>query len=240
MPRRGLGCLCVMIKSFLLAAILSCLLSNFVQAASVGRSSFSAAAKVEGFEGIVNGTDLAIQTPYAFSSGVRLTGPTPSIAGTYGPYIVGDGFYGLYGGEDVPDGVAYLGQANPDLFTGPLVFTFASPVYRSLRYVCTTDPPYNPTATVIMEALNSSGQLLESATISGVSPTQWSSHFVGIQNSGMIAQLEFIGDKSGVLRIDDLVFEVPEPASIALLTWGLLLLFVFRVRLRDSLTTRAV
>ena len=116
MPRRGLGCPCGMIKPFLLAAILSCLLSNSVQAASVGRSSFSAAAKVEGFEGIANGTDLAIQTPYAFSSGVRLTGPTPSIAGTYGPYIVGDGFYGLYGGEDVPDGVAYLGQANPDLF----------------------------------------------------------------------------------------------------------------------------
>jgi hypothetical protein len=210
-----------------LSALISFLvigLCRTAEALSIGRSGFSAAAKVEGFEGIVNGTNLAIQTPYIFPSGVSLTGPVPSISGTFGPYIVGDGFFGLLGGQDVPDGAAYLGQAAPDNRTGPLVFTFPTPVYRAGAYICIAVPPSTPNASVIMEALNSAGQVLESATISDISPAEWSSDFVGIQNSGMIAQLEFVGDESGVLRIDDLTFEVPEPSSLAILTSGLFLL----------------
>jgi hypothetical protein len=193
--------------------------------ATIGRSAFSANATVEGFEGIVStGNNLAIQTPFIFPSGVALTGPSPSIEGSFGPFVVTGGFFGIGGGADIPDGVAYLGQSNPNDLTGPLVFTFPTPVLRAGAFASTTDPPNNPHATVIMEALDSHGNVLESATISSVSPSQWASNFVGIQNSAMISQLEFIGDRTGVLRIDDLTFEVPEPSSLAILASGLFLI----------------
>jgi hypothetical protein len=217
------------IKPFAVSVVLLCtfVVHRSALGMPIDRSAFTAAATVESFEGIVNNTDLAIQTPFHFpsDSAVTLTGPVPSISGTFGPYIVGDGFFGLSSGQFVPDGKAYLGQSNPNLDTGPLEFTFATPMLRVGALFATSTPFDSSPASVTLEAIGANGTLLESVSVTGVQPQAWATDFVGIQRGEGIARLIVAGNKQGVLRMDDLTFEaLPEPSGIALAAVALLLI----------------
>ena len=186
---------------------------------------FSSGAVVEGFEGLNRpyppSAGVNLPTPFTFPSGVVLTSPAPNRTDSFGPFIVDNGgFFGLYPGEFVPAGTAYLGQAAPNLLTGPIVLTFASPQRRAGALVAFAELP-NTTLTI--SALGAGGVVLESITQSGVTPERWAGNFVGFEREEGIAALSFAGDGSGVLRIDELTFEgaggpaqVPLPGALGL------------------------
>ena len=204
-------------------------LSYNTQASIIAQPVFSPTATVESFEGIAGqGNDFPINTPFSFSTGVVLTGPVPSSAGSFGPFIVEGGFFGLGGGV-APHGAADLGQANPNLLTGPLEFTFATPVLRGCvrihhgyvkRFECNRDHASDKFQRTVARIRHDFEYLTNTMVI----------QFCCNPCPEMIAKLKFVGDTGGVLRIDDLSFEVPEPCGLSLLTSGLL--FVLQRRRR--------
>lgn len=194
-------------------------IATSIHASPVLRSNFAADAKVEGFEHLhrpqTPSASANLPTPFKFPSGVTLTAPSPNRSDSFGPFIVDNGgFFGLYPGEYVPDGTAYLGQANPNLLTGPLVFTFLSPQFRvGALIACAT--PDDPNAFVTMSVYAGDDRLLESITTRGVDPSEWANNFMGLERSEGIKKVAFSSDGGGVLRLDDLTFQaVPLPAGV--------------------------
>ena len=206
---------------FLLASV-----AGQVRGSTLSQSGFGPTAQTEGFEGIVSGTNLAVVAPYTFRSGLQLVSPPPGNYGTFGPYVVGDGFYGLSGGQDVPDGTAYLGQANPGLFTAPIELQLPTASSRIGAYV-STSLAQGTACQDTMEALDAQGDVLASFVVTNVSEGQWSNNFVTLSSSTPISDVEFIGNHAGVLRIDDLTWQpttVPEPVCLPAVAAALVLL----------------
>jgi hypothetical protein len=209
----------------LIVSLLACIvLQSAVRASPITRGAFTAAAKVEGFENLHRpSTPSASQNlpiPFTFRSGVVLTSPAPNRADSSGVFIVdGDGFFGLYPYEDVPDGTAYLGQANPSLLTGPIVFTFPTLEARVGALIAVAMPE-TPDSWATLSAYGADGKLLESLTTRGIQPDKWATNFIGIQRPEGIKSIAISSDGSGVLRLDDLTFEaladVPPPPAAPL------------------------
>jgi hypothetical protein len=193
-------------------------LATTVEASPVLRSAFAADTKVEGFEHLNRPqTPIAsanLPTPFMFPSGVKLTAPAPNRNDSSGVFIVDNGgFYGLGAGEYVPDGTAYLGQANPNLFTGPIVFTFTGLQARVGALIAVATPD-SPQSFVTMSVYGTDDRLLESITTRGVQPSGWANNFVGLERGEGITKVAFSSDGGGVLRLDDLTFQaVPVPAG---------------------------
>jgi hypothetical protein len=233
--------------SYLLGAfctILGCL-SNRAFGVIVGQSAFNSSAVVEGFEAVPTayygvGPDYDVVTPYTFPSGVILSSPVPNLSnGTVD--VVQGGFFGITAGQDVPDGIGYLGQVDPGAFSGPIQLTFPYPVYLAGAYV-------QDTSLETMSVLGTSGNVLESDTMQGVSLGSWATNFVAFQESQPIGSLVFTGNKSDVIRIDDVTFQVPEPSTAGLVATITILACLRRPRRvryalalsKAALTTRGI
>ena len=199
-------------RQCLVCAALFSIVATGARANPVLRSAFTAAAKIEGFEHLnrpsVPDAAANLPTPFVFPSGVTLTAPAPNRHDTSGPFIVDNGgFFGLYPGEYVPDGTAYLGQANPNIFTGPLVFTFSTVQLRVGALIAVATPE-TPNSFVTMSVYGTDDKLLESITTRGVQPPAWATNFIGLERAEGIKKVVFSSDGSGVLRLDDLTFQV--------------------------------
>ena len=207
----------------------------------VTRNSFGTATVIETFEGIApigsgDYPSLPIRTPMVFPSGVRMDLPNPSVSGTFGPYIVefrgGGGFYGMSSSQSnlIPSGTAYLGQANPGLFTGDIRLLLPNPSARVGAYFATATN--FDSGAVTFEAYDRQDHLLASQTVANVHFNNWKNTFVGLETqSGPIAYVMLRGNHASVLRVDDFMFEVPEPQLVGLLV-GFALLSPRRVRRR--------
>jgi hypothetical protein len=204
----------------------------------IGPGDFGPAAEVEDFEGLANVvfTEVLprnmhyylVRNDYAFNGDFTLTQPFPNPPApdnnTSGMVIIGDFTQGNEGwgledrnlddASDLHSGSAYLGgQFN----TGPntMTFTFNSALLRVGAWV----DDY-PNASVTLSAINSSGSVIESvATIPTTIPSDWT--FLGIESEIPIWAVSITGY---VPVVDDLMYEVPEPATICLLGLGGLLL----------------
>lgn len=142
----------------------------------------------------------------------------------------GGGFYGL--GSDnnsvIPSGTAYLGQANPGLMTGDIRFALPVAATRVGMYVATRTNV--DSGAVMIEACDHDNQVLASIYVEGVHYNSWRSSFVELEADG-IEYVWLRGNHASVLRVDDFMFvEIPEPATLSLLTLGFLALLRRRGR----------
>jgi len=201
---------------------------------SSGRSivpgDFSSAAKVEDFEGLANvvfkevlpsyNPHYVVKNDYSFNGDFTLINPNPNppkagdseegaaILGdfTQGTLFWGLGYRALEDAGDVYSGSAYLGAQ----FTGiskTMTFAFDSGLLRVGAWV----DGYSDTS-VTLAAFDSIGSEIESVS---VSPHNWA--FLGIESDTPIWAISITGQ---VPVVDDLTYEVPEPATMSLLAVG--------------------
>ena len=217
------------------------------------------AAITQGFEGITPGStntsslyngswfNINITPPYVFGNGATLSAP-PAVnysIDNAGPYIH-DFYYGA-GIQDVlgfpagsgngiigsaPFGNAYLGIWR-DTSYGPfsLIFKFDQNVTRAGAYF--TGWPEGESGTYYLRALDASGNVLESYTISTVNVSTWATNFVGVERAAGFRQLEFLNPTYGQTVLDNVMFQpVPIPAAGWLLGSGLIGLVAVRRRVK--------
>jgi hypothetical protein len=206
------------------------------QAVQISLDNFGSGAIVESFEGLSPGPNLSLQgndvgllnpgiiEPFTFESGVTLTG---SVIGVLiGDWSIGPAFFGLGNNRDVasaadvPDGSAYLAIN----FGSVVEFTFPSDIVRVGGLVTSaveTSAGSNP---INLSAFDEFGTLLETVTIPSVNVSDWSSNFLGLENTAGIRRVIFSPTPTSIgsfMVLDRLTFEpisspsvaVPEPTS---------------------------
>ena len=210
---------------------------SVLAASAAGRTiqldDFSGHASVESFEGLnrpsLPNASINLPIPFIFPSGVAITQPAPNRTDSFGVFIIdGGGFFG-YSFESIvpyiPSGTAYVGQAN----AGGITFSFAQPIYRVGLFVA-ADPFHGGlSGPVEISIRDTTGQVLETTVVTDVLKETWKTSFIGFENASGIKHIHIKGDGGDVLRIDNLTFEVPEPASASLVACIALLLARRRV-----------
>jgi len=163
--------------------------------------------------------------PFAFGSGVTLTGPIPN-PGLHSGAIVGDfvidpASFSLVGNGDitsaaqVPFGSAYLAMDDPT-DPVPIELSFATSMLRVGAYVT------GASGAITLTTFDTVGAVIESTTLSSVTVSQWGDNFIGLENTSGIAKVQFSGD---YIVLDGLTFEpVPAPGAAALAMIGVGLL----------------
>jgi len=234
------------------------LAASSASAIQITSAAFTAAATVEGFEGLLLAdpnvgasgwtgiVEPGVNSAYAFASGVTLSSPIPNPgAGSNGAFVhdfaIGCCITNNWGtngsvasAADVVFGSAYLGAF--DGLTGvtnpvSLELSFAGAMGRVGGYVTGGQG-----ATVTLAAYSAGGALLESVSMPTGPVATWGNQFLGLERSEGIARVVVSGVDFG---IDGLTFEtapvvVPEPASGLLLGLGVAALAV-RARRAPSL-----
>ena len=104
--------------------------------------------------------------------------PDPNYGIDFGVYGIGTPAF--FGYATPPDGVGYLAQVNPGLFTGPIVFDFPTPQLRVGGFIA-TDNPGEPPSEETMSVYSVAGNLLESVSVKGILTLDRANDFVGIQ-----------------------------------------------------------
>lgn len=201
------------------------------QAVQISQDNFGSGAIVESFEGLSPGPNLTLQgnnagylnpgviEPFTFGSGVTLTG---SVIGVLiGDWSIGPAFFGLGNNglvasvADVPDGSAYLAIN----FGSVVEFTFPSDIVRVGGLV--TSAGSSP---IYLSAFDEFDTLLETVSIYPVTVSDWSSNFLGLENTAGIRRVIFSPTPTSTgsyMVLDRLTFEpisspsvaVPEPTS---------------------------
>ncbi len=219
--------------------VLFCLLGIAENATSapIGPGAFGPSAITESFEGLSVGPNVTFwqggylvpgtTSAYTFSSGITLTNPIPNdtdhtLIGDFSLGAINHGL-GAYGDVNnvgqVPDGTALL-LYNHD--TDPFDFNFSSDILRVGAYVTCADDNTN---TVTLNVYDSGNTLLESQSVPCVDISNLGTNFIGIQNSGGIQRIEFIG---AYMVIDLLTFEEGVGVQVPTMNeWGLIIFMVF-------------
>jgi len=175
----------------------------------------SAISIVESFEGLVadpnnnpQSSGLGEFSPgtvstFTFGSGISLTEPIPNPGEGSNGVVVGDWSQGsanfalgsngsITAGDQIPSGTSFLFVDAVASSSGPVGFTFPSDVGAVGAYV-TADGGAN----ITLKAFDSSGNLLETATIPSVARTLWTAKdpraFIGLKDPN-IHRVEFSGD----------------------------------------------
>lgn len=215
-------------------------------------SSFGTGTVTEGFEGITPGStntstlyngswfNINVTPPYDFGNGVKVSAPpaVPFTNDNAGPYI--HDFTYEAGTTDqlssngtigaAPFGNAYMGvwrDQNNSPFN--VIFKFDQVVTRAGAYF--TGCPEGESGTYYLKALDASGNVLESYTISTVNVSNWATNFVGIERLSGFQQLEFVNPTFGQTVLDNVKFQpVPIPGALVLLGAGMVRLVVYRRR----------
>jgi len=230
-------------RIFLPVAALALALAGPASATSIGPGAFGSGKVVESFEGLTPGANVSLAlgasllapgttSAFTFASGVALTSPIPN-PGVFNDgafvhdFALGSDVTNNWGGtrvlngatsSNIPFGKAYIGAFDQGTLTASIAFTFASPVDKVGAYVTGAVG-----TTVTMSVYSASGALLESGSIATVDLAQWSSNFLGIQNSAGIKRVVFSGRDFG---LDGLTWEpvvaVPELATLPSFGFGLL------------------
>lgn len=208
---------------------------------------FTPAATVETFENILNVTiPPAISPisghmpfPYDFGSGVSLIAGAPlpdgyvdivdfqfdSPPATFG---WGLGATSIWTGIELPSGTAVLGHSNvvtPDPPYSPMVFEFANPVARLGAYCEAFIDTMPGTGEVSIEAFDANGASLGSivAMTDGAGWDRFGNYYgpvdswIGLETGDGQPLIKQIAVSGTSMVMDDLTFEVPEPASLAML-----------------------
>lgn len=193
-------------------------------------SAFGADAIMESFEAMAPfGGNLAIHEDVLLPSGALLLAPRPIRFDSFSAFFVGGGFFGLPSSSPfVPDGRSYVGQANSGLFDAGIGFELPAGINHVGAFIA-FDRIDNPFAVVRVAARRVDGSLIEETIVPGPSNAEWADAFFGFWTEEPINVIEFEGDGSCVLRIDELTFEataqVPDEAqSTTLLGLGLAIL----------------
>lgn len=203
----------------------------------IGPGDFGSAAEVEDFEGLANVVFTEVLPPnkhyylvrndYSFNGDFTLTQPSPNPPesdNTNGMVIIGDftqdtedwglGNRNLDDAGDLHSGSAYLGgQSGPESDI-TMTFTFNSALLRVGAWV--DDYWVAGDVSVTLSAIDFGGSVIESVA---TTPGYWT--FLGIESEIPIWAVSITGD---VPVVDDLTYEVPEPATVALLGLGSLTL----------------
>jgi hypothetical protein len=200
-------------------------------------AAFGASTVVESFEGIAApGDDLPVFTPFALPSGAVITQPPPR-SDSFGPFIVSGGFFGLEGGSSlIPDGRAYLGQANAGLFDDGIHIVLPFDVLRVGAYFATSLPGEGTTHHGgTFSAYDANNNLLESTAINPILSTNWKTSFRGFENAAGIRSIHYDGFGGGTLRMDLLKFQaIPEPSAVAVCVISLMTACATARRLRHT------
>lgn len=215
----------------LLAVGLSTISAPAVHAFQITGGAFDSSATVESFEGLSPGSNVTsagggilvpgVNAPYTFTSGATLSSPNTNadlgISYFVGDFSIGDATFSLgdngtvASAADIPSGTAYFGY-NDFASSGPVEFTFDSNISLVGAYV-NTSVGSDLLGLLNLSAFDGDGNLLETVSLSSVQVGNWSTNFLGVQNSG-IRKIQFSGD---FFVLDTLTFqtnqsvEVPEP-----------------------------
>ncbi|QQE11699.1 hypothetical protein JD969_19800 [Planctomycetota bacterium] len=184
-------------------------------------SRFTEDAVVESFEGIASaGNNLELGNSRNFSSGITITNDY-SQNDTQQPYIVNAGFYGSSPADiRVPHGTAYLGQASAGSNDSGIWVILPEEVELVGCYITTNYEKDENQAAINFEAYDSEDNLLATELIRNISMDEWADSFFGFSGLGGISKIRFDGF-GGILRVDKLTYEVPEPSSLALASLAL-------------------
>jgi len=221
-------------RSTILLAMVVVLCSIIVLPAvgvQVSPQDFGPNAKIEDFEGLANvvlkdvvnpsNPHYIVSNAYWFNGDFSLTQPAPNppapgdpfLMGTVviGDFTQGTVFWGLShrvieGPADVYSGSAYLGMATSPVERRTAIFTFNSPMVRVGTWLDGADYDERP---VELAVLDVDGFEIESVS---AMPGYWT--FLAIESQTPIWAFSITGY---VPVIDDVMYEVPEPATLLLL-----------------------
>ena len=199
---------------------------------------FNGLAKIEDFEGLANVSFLSaivplnphylVDTGYYFNDDFTITFPAsnpPDPGNTYyaGAVVIGDFSQGTdYWGlghrridspADVYSGNAYLGVLSDGLYPATVTFGFRDPVYKVGAWIDSGQYHNTP---LTFEILDNVGNIIDSMSTFS---SDWT--FVGLESNTPIYSISFTGFVSVV---DNLMYEIPEPATMLLFAFGGLML----------------
>ena len=196
----------------LLFGCLTAMLPIWAAATPIGQGAFGASATTEGFENFVPGPSVvrSLVSGDTFASGVQflaspVQGTTPAVEDlAFG----GGGCFGsLVSTAQVPEGTAFV-CGNTRLtatIDDPLIFLLPANTIRVGGLTAVTGTNLGP---VFMKVYDTSNTLLETVSYTDISGIgNWSTNFLGIEQLGGIARVEFVAGPTVGLLIDALIFE---------------------------------
>lgn len=245
-----------LVEIFLVIFVSTVLASTGYGQALIGPGDFGPGAVVESFEGLAVGSNIpavrngaflqpGFSQPYTFQSGISITAPIPNFeeeGPLIGDFALGDARFEMFFDSvknpgDVPFGTAYM-VCGCDFAPGYLQLTFPAGSMRVGAYIGGSNE------SVSFAIYDENGELLDSYTVSTEDSGQWSTRFVGFENTTAIHTMTIqgissmsLGDNSTpqpqptlvagptFFLLDGVTYEVPEPATIIILGLGSGLLF---------------